>query len=283
MNFSILCPSRGRPDDLRRLCNSINATAENPNQIEILVYLDEDDSTTSELAYLDIANLKFFRGPRVWMSHAQNFLYCQSKGQILMACADDFVFRTTSWDTIILGEFFKHHDPIRLIYCNDLGIHAGKIPTHFFLHKQIPEILGTWVMQGRASLWDLWAYDVLRSISRVDYLPDIVIEHLNFRQSNSKEVKFDRTTKDVTTQQFMFRPQATYKRLYRERRIDSLILADKARIKTRFEFKYLSAQLMVKLLEKQISREQRMRILSMTFSELMTSIVFKFIYKLRRK
>jgi hypothetical protein len=281
VDFSILCPSRGRPEDLRRLCDSINSTAEHPERIEILVYLDNDDTATKEVDYKNIPNVKFFRGPRVWMSHAQNFLYCQSKGEIIMACADDFVFRTPSWDQKILGKFFSHEDQILLLYCNDLGVHAGKIPTHFFLHRRVPEILGTWVMQGRSSQWDLWVYEILNNISRVDYLSDIVIEHLNFRQSKSSEVKFDKTTKDVTTQQFMFRPQITYKKLYRERRIDSLILADEAKTNTRFEIRYLPAQLMNEIFGRKFSRERRMRVLSMTLLELITSLASRFRRKLK--
>ena len=179
MNYSILCPSRARPNDLRRLCNSINQTSKDREKVEILVYLDDDDFETNEKDFLDIDNLKFFRGPRVWMSHAQNFLYCHSVGQIIMACADDFVFRTNLWDEIVLEEFAKYEDRIVLIFGNDLGTYAGTLPTHFFLHRKVPATLGTWVMQGRASLWDLWANDVMRNIGRVSYLKDVVIEHLN--------------------------------------------------------------------------------------------------------
>lgn len=271
----MLCPSRARPDDLRRLCTSINTTAKNKDKVEILAYLDQDDLDTNEEEFKDIDNLRFFRGPRVWMSHAQNFLYCQSKGEIIMACADDFVFRTHSWDEIIWQEFAKYEDRIILIFGNDLGIHAGKLPTHFFLHRNIPEILGTWVMQGRASLWDLWAFDVFSQIKRVLYLRDVEIEHLNFRQSKSNQVKVDQTTKDVTSQQFMFRPHLTYNMLFRERRIDSLILAERAQVKINLEFKYFASHFVAKVFSRKLSQDTRFRILSMKNSEFLGAIWYR--------
>ena len=270
MDFSILCPSRGRPENLKRLIESIRKTASNIQAIEILVYLDDDDSTVDESDFEDYSNVKFFRGRRVWMSNAQNFLYCKSRGEILMACADDFVFRTEGWDLEIKREFEKSHDKIQLVFGNDLGIHAGKIPTHFFLHKTYPEALGTWVMPGRASLWDLWHYETSKAINRITYRDDLVIEHLNFRQTKSPEVIFDQTTRDVTSTQYMFRPKLTYEKLYRERRIDTLLLAEKAGIKSPIQARYFLSHGLRYFLRSKLSRESGFRLLSMSNAELIT-------------
>lgn len=49
--ISILLPSRGRPDNIVRLANSIFETASDPSEIEIIVRLDEDDPMLEE--YMD--------------------------------------------------------------------------------------------------------------------------------------------------------------------------------------------------------------------------------------
>ena len=41
--MSLLCPSRGRPNDLERFILSVTDTAADPGRVEILVYVDDDD------------------------------------------------------------------------------------------------------------------------------------------------------------------------------------------------------------------------------------------------
>jgi hypothetical protein len=48
--FSILCPSRGRPLNVERLYQSLEATTE--GEWELLVRLDDDDPTTAATASL---------------------------------------------------------------------------------------------------------------------------------------------------------------------------------------------------------------------------------------
>ena len=47
-NISVLIPSRNRPQGLKELCESLFNNASDPNQIEVIVYLDLDDSCTME-------------------------------------------------------------------------------------------------------------------------------------------------------------------------------------------------------------------------------------------
>lgn len=245
--FSILCPSRGRPKNLRRLLNSIRETTADLKRIEVLVYLDDDDSLTSPQDFGEYEFATFFRGSRVWMSLAQNILYSKSTGMLVMACADDFVFRSAGWDLQISRVFMTKSDPFWLVFGNDLGSHAGKIPTHFFLHRSWPSTLGYWVNTGRASLWDLWVYDVAKSIERVHYVEETVFEHLNFRQSKSREVIVDDTTLEITRTHANFRPKETYRLLERERRIDALLLSEAIGSIPLVTLKYVIGELIARL------------------------------------
>ena len=43
--ISILTPTRGRPENVRRLVNSVLTTAKFPDEVELLFYVDFDDET----------------------------------------------------------------------------------------------------------------------------------------------------------------------------------------------------------------------------------------------
>lgn len=240
--FSILCPSRKRPESLRRLLDSIKNTASNLETIEVLIYLDHDDEMTHPSHFGNYEFAEFFRGARVWMSLAQNFLYANSTGMIIMACADDFVFKTNGWDLQVLDTFRGKEDPFWLVYGNDLGKHAGIVSTHFFLHRNWPAALGYWVHSGRNSLWDLWVFEIATDLGRVCYLEEVIFEHLNFRQSASSEVFVDQTTIEITNAHASFRPRETYKLLERERRIDLVIISDEIAARVPLKLKYLLSE-----------------------------------------
>lgn len=260
--ISILCPSRERPRSLQRLLESIQATANNVEDIEVLIYLDNDDESTIERDFTNYSFVRFFRGNRMWMSLMQNFLYSQSDGDFIMACADDFVFKTVNWDKIVVSTFASKTDPFWVLYGNDLGVHAGKLPTHFFLSRAWPNLLGTWVHPGRNSPWDLWIFDVARALNRLEYLGDLKFEHLNFRQSKSPDAVADATTKTVSEMSYIVQPLRTYKKLERERRIDTLLVCQAIGEKAPLSHKYLLSHILVLIGGERINNQQRVRLLS---------------------
>lgn len=264
LRFSILCPSRKRPESLQRLFESILFTTNSLESIEVLVYLDDDDQLTQPAEFKEFQFVKFFRGRRVWMSLAQNILYAQSHGSIIMACADDFVFRTRDWDKEVERVFEEKRDNFWLVYGNDLGKHAGKIPTHFFIHREWPEKLGYWVNPGRASLWDLWVYEIASELKRVSYLEKVVFEHLNFRQSTSKEVFVDETTIEITKAHTSFRPKDSYKLLERERRIDTILLAEEIGISTPWIRRYFLGEVVSRMPFVKLDKNTKQRVKSLT-------------------
>jgi glycosyltransferase involved in cell wall biosynthesis len=53
--FSIIIPTRGRPDGLRRVLDSFKATTSHLNSLEIILVIDSDDAVTLELDYDEFA------------------------------------------------------------------------------------------------------------------------------------------------------------------------------------------------------------------------------------
>lgn len=278
--ISILCPSRGRPQSLHRLLQSIQATASNLREIEVLIYLDQDDKSTTEHDYADYSFARFLRGNRMWMSLIQNFLYSQSSGEIIMACADDFVFKTNKWDEVVVGSFANKQDPYWVLYGNDLGVHAGKIPTHFFLNRAWPTLLGTWVQPGRNSPWDLWLLDVARQLDRLEYIRNLEFEHLNFRQTKSTEAVADATTTYISEMSYVVQPLRTYEKLERERRIEVLMICQEIGRKVPVRLKYLFSHIIVTIIQNRISGNKKIRLLSTNNTEIFVQI-FKHITRLK--
>jgi len=212
------------------------------------------------------------------MSLAQNVLYAHCRGDIIMACADDFVFNSKNWDEEVEREFQSKSDPFWMLFGNDLGTHAGKLSTHFFLRKEWVETLGAWVFPGRNSLWDLWAYEVATDLGRVIYRDDLIFEHLNFRQSNSKLAIADENASRISDMNAMFSPNRTYAQLHRERRIDYLLLTRAAGIKRRIKTNYFIAELIVLILNKKLVDNTKMKLLTLTNLKLF-QYVSGFVYR----
>jgi hypothetical protein len=222
--ISILTPTRSRPENVKRLVSSIFATANNPNEIEILFYVDEDDFTFP--IEMESENVRVIRGPRMWLSLMQNILFSQCRGEIIMYAGDDVVFKTHGWDTSVIEAFNKFPDKLVLVYPNDLATHGAKIALHGFLHRRWVETVGYWVAPGRGSLYDLWHTEVARHLGRLHYLNDVHVAHIHYRQGN-KQAKYDEVYAYVSTSNRSWSPWKTYRRLNRERRIDVILLQEK--------------------------------------------------------
>jgi glycosyl transferase/beta-hydroxylase protein BlmF len=279
--ISILCPTRERPEQVIRLIESILVNANNPELIEILFYIDQDDVTFPNLDRFGYT-VRVFQGPRTWISNAQNFLYSHCHGEVIMTAADDMVFRTAGWDSVVSAAFESIPDKIALVYGNDLGTHAGKIATHGFFHRNWVETLGTWVQPGRGSLWDLWSTENARILERLIFLEDLIIEHVHYRQSRVG-ADFDNTYSFVRSMNSSFRPEITYKKLKRERRIDRILLSEKMKPAPKVEFNYLIGSIICTYVLKNSNLEKKRRIQSVTNLGLI-GLALRFLwFKLRMK
>ena len=233
--ISILTPTRGRPDNVKRLIDSAFSTARFPEQVEFLFYVDlDDDSFPSEL---ESSNVRVIRGPRMWLSVLQNILYANCNGEIVMYSGDDLVFKTQDWDLKVVNAIENYPDKLALVYPNDLATHGQSMAIHGFLHRNWINAVGSWVAPGRGSLYDLWHTEVARKLGRLHYLEDVHIAHVHYRQGEGLAT-FDETYKYVSSATRSWVPMKTYKRLERERRIDFVLLTEKIQGKTVVDFNY---------------------------------------------
>ena len=166
--ISLLCPTRGRPEQYKRMCESAKETA--IRDINIIAYVDDDDPKRDEYPQDVII------GPRLALAPAYQYLYEHSTAPIVMMCADDIVFRTKGWDAEVEEKAPK--DGIFVISYDDLG-RPRKEDGHPFIGRRFIEIMGYFTYPKLShSCVDNWVVDIAKKINRYIY-SDIIIEHMH--------------------------------------------------------------------------------------------------------
>jgi hypothetical protein len=169
----VIVPSRGRPQNIRRL---LKAWVDTEATADLIVCVDNDDPFLSQYAVMDLNFLT--AGPRqglvgwtneIAMKHADRYRYLGSMG-------DDHVPRTVGWDRRICAALKELGTGIA--YGEDLIQHEA-LPTACFLTSNIVRAIGymcppSLEHQYIDNVWLGWG----RSLG-YRYLPDVVIEHMH--------------------------------------------------------------------------------------------------------
>lgn len=102
--FSIIFPTRERPDLLRNILKTIRETTANINDVEVLIAYDSDDQKTHEFIDSDVRD-----GLVCWFECKRSLNFSrdyysmmakQARGRWLLICNDDVEFRTKDWDIL---------------------------------------------------------------------------------------------------------------------------------------------------------------------------------------
>jgi len=180
MKISLLCPTRKRPEFMKELWESAYNTAFYKEEIELIFYIDSDDTKSIEMSKTLGPNVQAIVDDRGEgnLSVMWNRCYENSSADIVMHCGDDIRFRTTNWDKIVLNEFQKYKDKIVLVYGDD-GVRKDDLATHSFLHRNWIETVGYFLPPYFSSdMNDYWLTTVARNIGRLVKV-DIYTEHLH--------------------------------------------------------------------------------------------------------
>ena len=105
LKFSLMIPTRKRPQQLRRFLKSIYDTATNMNDIEIHFGVDDDDTDTLNLTTQFLEEQPTYklyrhirhRGNSI-VHHYVNWLATFCKGEYIITLNDDCLFRYKNWD-----------------------------------------------------------------------------------------------------------------------------------------------------------------------------------------
>jgi len=185
MRIGLLMPARERLNLNLTFISSIITTVENIENVTLYMGIDDDDPTRD--IQMKIANaipfVKFVpihnEGKFIGLGKMWNILAAECKEEIFGYVGNDMIFRTPNWDRKIIDKFEKEcpKDNIMLYHCND-GHRGPELCVNAFVHRKYMEIVGYFIRDEFLINWsDQWMHQIFDSFGRLEYIPDILIEH----------------------------------------------------------------------------------------------------------
>lgn len=188
--ISLLLPTRKRPELARRFLHSVQSTAKYPDDVEIIIYADDDDAGSHDL---DCAGLRITRiiGPRRTMGSYNTACLERARGDIIALVNDDVVIRTPGWDEALRRHDASVPDKIYLAYGDD-QFKGQRLSTFPILSRRTCDILQEPYHRAyRGAFIDYHLMDIFKRLEqsgrkRIFYLPDVVFEHLHYRAGKAE-------------------------------------------------------------------------------------------------
>ena len=177
--ISLLCPTRNRPANVRRMIGSAADTVEDPRAVEFVFYCDDDAPGSVPADIAGMPGIKVITGPRIVLSAMWNECFAACTGEIAMQCDDEAVFRSDGWDTLVREAFGAVPDRIAFVHGSD-----GHQPPDFgalgFLSREWVYAVGRFTPPYfSCDYGDTWINDVANAIGRRVFVPGLMIEHLH--------------------------------------------------------------------------------------------------------
>lgn len=177
--LAITVPTRGRPQNLKRLAKAVQRTC--VVDYEILARIDDDDPAE----YPAIPGVRYIVGPRIFFAASLNELAKiadEEEFTHMAILGDDVLPETKGWDI----ELIRAVPDIGVAYGSDglERLHGADLPTHVVVPVEMYRRLG-WI--GLPALRHLFCDNVWRELGKITkfvYLPDVHLTHLH-RWNNS--------------------------------------------------------------------------------------------------
>jgi len=179
---SVLLPTRGRPQLLYGAMESILSMAVDPDWIEIIVKVDEDDQATRDILPRICQMGRTFRawtsprGRGYYDMHLWIDAMCKAaQGDWLFLFNDDARILTPAWDLLLFASAEGRLDDTYLHIC-DVVSRPG-FTEFFFVRRKVFEILGHLSLSPHV---DTWLVTIMQMVERATRC-NIRIEHFNER------------------------------------------------------------------------------------------------------
>lgn len=179
--IALLCPSKGRPDKLKRMWESAQATTS--TRVKLYLAVSQED----------YPQYKQFEGPRVQitimpelMPTAQKWNYLadlamqESTNNIFFLAGDDMIFETPNWDNAIaehfLTYFYSLENKIHVYHLQDSRSEEGTphpIVTRDYIKAMgyfVPPLFLHWFI-------DTWTVEIAKANNCYTHLKDYLLIH----------------------------------------------------------------------------------------------------------
>jgi glycosyltransferase involved in cell wall biosynthesis len=230
--ISVLLPTRGRPLFMERVVTSAMEKANNPNSLQFVFYIDNDDELSKEKIeelvnrydenswQEDFATIKYIIGERIVLSQMWNECFKLADADVVMHCGDDIIFQTTGWDDVVLNQFDAVPDKIAFVYGRD-GVHHMSFGTHGFIHRNWVKATGGLFKTMYSSDYnDTYLNHVSEMIGR-KFFVEIYTEHMHPAVG---KYMYDQTHKDRLERHFADNVQQLYESTLHLRQEDAALL-----------------------------------------------------------
>ena len=196
--ISLLCPTRGRPQQAIKLYESFINTQKNNN--ELLFCIQKEDLLFNK--YVDLFKshkiINYFISESMPTSYLWNQMAFRAKGELLTLVGDDVIIETKNWDKKIEDEANKFKDNIFVITVDDGRENKPnqkktmRCP-HPTVHKDWVKTLGYFVPPFFMHRYlDKYTADLAININRYIEIKDVTFNHLKFNYLNDSTGKRSR-------------------------------------------------------------------------------------------
>jgi hypothetical protein len=179
----LIAPTYGRPENVRRMIDSVRATACDISRVSICLGYDTDDvlermapqlwnTGEPEIIVTELPTTGI--GPH---EKALPLIYPHEPDDVVMVGTDDQVFETTDWDLLVRAAIERERGPW-LYYVND-GRRGAELATVSFMTKRTIDLIGGLTEPWLNIYGDSWRWNLFRLFDppRVTYLPDVLVRH----------------------------------------------------------------------------------------------------------
>ena len=181
---SVILPTRKRKDLLLRFLDSLKDACAEPELVEIVLFIDNDDDSYDGLSF-GFDNLNILRGPREGMGIASQKAIDISNGDIIFLANDDSVVETYGWDEAFRGVHMSYPDRIYLGSPNDMYKNE-KVPVFPFFSRRLAKMLHPIIPDYKGAFIDSHLQEIFISLEhlsecRTCFLDEVRFRHLHYR------------------------------------------------------------------------------------------------------
>ena len=182
--ISIVTPSRDRAAKAQGYIQSIQDTAANPERVEVLIYVDDDDPQLARYRMIPDHRWRLKRvhievGPSLFgdIGSMWNAVAKLAVGNVLFAGNDDLMHITHGWDVVTDKQVALYPDDIYCLWFND-GINGEKHCAFPLISRKWYKTLGYLYPTGFKYCYpDTWVFDIGKRLGRAKYVGEVIVEH----------------------------------------------------------------------------------------------------------
>jgi hypothetical protein len=177
-DLALIVPSRGRPHNVARLIEAMDAKCR--GDTSLILGVDDDDPAVDQYRSFSSPEVVILDGMRGQLVQWLNVLACSfvDQFQAIGHIGDDNVPRTVGWDVRIMESLERN------LFCFGDDLDPGRVPgslsIHAFMRSEVVRTLG---YMGPPSIqhmyvdpvWFAWG-----TATSIEFLPDVILEHMHY-------------------------------------------------------------------------------------------------------